>query len=268
MDLSGDAIRASLRGRFGHELRFLEEVDSTNTEAWRWIDEGAPEGSVVVADDMTAGRGRWGRAWLTSPGTQLLMSVVLRPTLRVDQAGLLTTAAGVACAEAIEETADLQTGIKWPNDVNLSGRKVAGILVETKARTARLEAVVVGIGVNVSWTPDEVPAEIAERATSVRAECTARGLATPSRPELLAALLQRLESACRDLSEEPEGIIERAAARSEVIGRDLSIRLHDGSTLEGRALRLLPTGALEVLVDGAPRAIDGGEVERVRAPDD
>ena len=263
-DLSRDEIVRSVRGRFGRSVRIFEEIDSTNTEAWRWIEEGAEEGSLVIADQMTAGRGRWGRKWLTAPGKQLLVSLVLRRAPSLGRAGLLTTAAGVACAEAIENVARLPATIKWPNDVNLGGRKVAGILVETRTSGDRADAVVVGIGINSSFRAGELPAEISHTASSIAIECERRGQAIPSRLDVLIELLARLERAHSDISELPDDLLARASDRSEVLGRDVTIRFSDGRVIKGRAVRLLPTGALEISSGDSTRSVDGGEIERLR----
>jgi BirA family transcriptional regulator, biotin operon repressor / biotin---[acetyl-CoA-carboxylase] ligase len=263
-DLNRDEIERSVRGRFGRSVRVFEELDSTNTEAWRWIEEGAEEGSLVIADQMTAGRGRWGRKWLTAPGKQLLVSLVLRRAPSLGRPGLLTTAAGVACAEAIEDVARLPATIKWPNDVNVGGRKVAGILVETRTSGDRADAVVVGIGINSSFRAGELPAEIAESASSIAIECELRGEAVPSRLAVLIELLARLERAHSDVSERPDDLLARASDRSEVLGRDVTIRFSDGRVIEGRAVRLLPSGALEIFSGSSTAAVGGGEIERLR----
>jgi BirA family transcriptional regulator, biotin operon repressor / biotin---[acetyl-CoA-carboxylase] ligase len=263
-DLSRDEIDRSVRGRFGRPVRVFDELDSTSTEAWRWIEAGAAEGSLVVADQMTAGRGRWGRTWITTPGKQLLLSLVLRRALSLGRAGLLTTAAGVACAEAIEDVAQLPVTLKWPNDVNVGGRKVAGILVETRTSGDRADAIVVGIGVNSSFRAAELPAAIAQTATSIAIECELRRQAIPSRLAVLVELLARLERACSDISERPGDLVARAENRSDVLGRDVTIRFSDGRLIEGKALRLLPSGALEISSGTSTSTVDGGEIERLR----
>jgi BirA family biotin operon repressor/biotin-[acetyl-CoA-carboxylase] ligase len=263
-DLSRDEIVRSVRGRFGRSVRVFEEVDSTNTEAWRWIEDGAEEGSLVIADQMTAGRGRWGRKWLTAPGKQLLVSLVLRRAPSLARAGLLATAAGVACAEAIENVARLPVSIKWPNDVNVEGRKVAGILVETRTSGDRADAVVVGIGINSSFRAGELPDEISQTASSIAIECERREQAVPSRLAVLIELLARLELAHSDVFDRPDDLLARVSDRSEVLGRDVTIRFSDGRVIQGRAVRLLPSGALEISSGGSTTSVDGGEIERLR----
>ena len=169
-----------LRGRLGREYRFVERSASTQ----RLLGEDDPEGAVAAADEQTEGRGRLGRQWLAPAGTSLLFSVLLRP--RVDPARLpeLSLVAGRACAEAIAEVAGLETKVKFPNDVLVQGRKVAGILAE-----AAEGRVVLGIGVNVLQKPGQLPADARTPSTSLLLE-TGREI---DRADLLVALLDHLE---------------------------------------------------------------------------
>ena len=261
-DLSAEAIEGAIRGRFGRPFRYFDEIGSTNSEAQAWATEGAPEGALVVANHQTAGRGRWGRSWLSSPGSLLQFSLVLRPRMMMNTLGLLTTALGVACADVIESLARIPTTIKWPNDVNVRGRKVAGILIESKVEDAELEVAVAGVGINVNWQKSDVPAEIADRATSLAIESDQ----IPSRAELLAALLASFESLydmARDSSRAGR-VIDRATERSEILGRNLTIRFADDTTLEGRAVRLLADGALEFEAGGTTRSVHVAEIAQVR----
>ena len=262
-DLSNETIEAGLRGGFGRPFRFFEEIGSTNTEALDWAEAGAPEGAVVVANHQTEGRGRWGRSWLSDPGSLLQFSLVLRPDLPADRIGLVTTALGVACADVIEVLAGIPTGIKWPNDVIVRSRKLAGILVESKLTGSRLATAVAGVGINVGWNRDEVPAEIAERATSIAIESDSP---PPSRADLLGAILAAFESVY-ELARDPERagrVIDRATDRSQILGRSVTATFADGSTLDGTALRLLDDGALELEVDGNLRALHVAEITQLR----
>ncbi len=264
-DLSPETIEAALRGRLGRPFRYFEEIGSTNTEALTWAEEGAPEGALAVANHQTAGRGRWGRNWLSAPGSLLQFSLVLRPDLPVERLGLLTTALGVACADAIEELAKIPTGIKWPNDVVVRGRKLAGILVESKLAGTKLDVAIAGVGINVGWPRDEVPDEIAETATSIAIESDA---SPPSRAELLGAILASFESVY-DQARDPQRsgrVVNRATERSLILGHKVNVRFADDSTVEGTALRLLEDGALELEVDGEPRAIHVAEITQLRTP--
>jgi BirA family transcriptional regulator, biotin operon repressor / biotin---[acetyl-CoA-carboxylase] ligase len=178
--LSAEEVVPRLRGRLGHPYRFVESCPSTQ----RLLGNDDPEGAVAVADAQTEGRGRLGRRWLAPPGTSLLVSILLRP--EVDPARLpeLSLVAGRACAEAVAEVTGLEPEVKFPNDVLLGGRKVAGILAE-----ASEGRVVLGVGVNVTQQPGELPPDARTPATSLAIE-TGGAI---DRGELLVALLERLE---------------------------------------------------------------------------
>ena len=257
-ELTEDAIASVLRGRLGRPLRAFDSVESTNTIALEWASEGAPEGALVVADHQTAGRGRWGRAWMSEPGAALQFSLVLRPRLGLDRLGVLGLALGLATAEGIENATRLPTTLKWPNDVLVAGRKLVGILIETRVTEARLDAVIAGIGINVRWAPDD-------NATSVAAEMERLGLGDPPpRAELLARALAAIDDVYPLVEESSSEIVARAEQRSEFLGREIVVRFSDGSTERGIATRLLPDGALEVETDGVAKAIGVAEVQQVR----
>ncbi|MGH2806668.1 MAG: biotin--[acetyl-CoA-carboxylase] ligase [Actinomycetota bacterium] len=259
--LSTEIIEASIGGKFGKPLRFYDSIDSTNRDALEWASEGAPEGALVTTDHQTAGRGRWGRTWSSDPGHLLQMSLVLRPGLHVTDAGLVTTGVGVACAEAIEETIGIAARLKWPNDVMLNGLKTAGILVESTVTGSTIDAAVAGIGINVNWTRDDMPEDIRDSATSLASE---KGAEVP-RLDLLVALLERLERWCSDFDPAARTrLIDAATERSEILGHEVTVRFADGGTVQGTALRLLPSGALELDVDGRVGPIHVGEIQRLR----
>lgn len=262
-DLDEASIEASLRGRFGRPCRFYSEVDSTNSRAVAWAREGAPEGAIVVADHQTSGRGRRGRTWISSPGGSLLVSLVLRPETGVARLGLLSLALGVATAEAVESSAGIATSIKWPNDVTVDGRKLAGVLVETSVLGSEARVAVAGVGVNVGG---ELPAEIEGSATSVVREAARLGLGAPARAELLGALLWAVEENYSRLTEESAAreLVERANARFELAGKQVRARFASGETVEGKALAVLPDGGLRLEVEGGARVLHLGEVERLR----
>lgn len=177
--LAAESVVPRLRGRFGRPYRFVERCASTQ----RLLAEDAPEGAVAVADEQSEGRGRLGRSWAAPAGTSLLASVALRPAVPTAHLAELSVVAGRACAAAIAELTGLAPEVKWPNDVLVEGRKVAGILAE-----AREGRVVLGVGVNVSQRRDELPERTEFPATSLALEG-----APVDRAELLAALLDHLE---------------------------------------------------------------------------
>jgi BirA family biotin operon repressor/biotin-[acetyl-CoA-carboxylase] ligase len=192
--LTGPAVQHALTGlRFGQPVHVHASLGSTNDEAKRLADAGAPEGVLVLAETQTAGRGRQGRRWLTPPGTALALSLLLRPVLEPQHATRVTMLAGLAVCEALEQAAGIQPALKWPNDVLLDGRKAGGILVETGLSGEQLDYVVVGIGLNVSAAPP--PEAVLFPATAV-ATATGRPV---DRLALLRAILERLEAGYGDL---------------------------------------------------------------------
>jgi BirA family biotin operon repressor/biotin-[acetyl-CoA-carboxylase] ligase len=178
--LSPEAVSPLLRGRFGRERYVYAEVTASTQ---RLLRPGDPEGAVATTEEQTEGRGRLGREWLAPRGSSVLCSVLLRPTPPVERWPELSLVAGGAVADAVR-AAGVEPTVKHPNDVLVGGRKLSGILAEARDGT-----VVLGIGVNVLQTENELPAG----ATSLRLEG-----ATMSRPELLAGILERLELAYSD----------------------------------------------------------------------
>ncbi len=175
--------------RFGRRLETFETIDSTNLRASQLAREGAPEGTLVVAERQTAGRGRLGRSWVSPPRVNLYASFVLRPRLAPADAPQLALAAAVAVARALAPFAPGRVAIKWPNDCLLGGRKVAGILTEMDAEVDRVRAVVLGIGVNLNAPARAFPSALRATATSV---LLATGTAV-DRPRFVAALCSTLE---------------------------------------------------------------------------
>jgi BirA family biotin operon repressor/biotin-[acetyl-CoA-carboxylase] ligase len=178
--LAPKAALPRLRGRFGRPYEHVGSTPSTQ----QLLAPEAPEGALVVAEEQTAGRGRLGRRWLAPAGTSLLCSLQLRPTVDTERLPELTGVAARACAEAIAALTGLEPALKFPNDVLVHGRKVAGILAE-----AREGRIVLGIGINVNVTADELPQDVDRAATSLLVESGREH----DRVELLAELLERLE---------------------------------------------------------------------------
>jgi BirA family biotin operon repressor/biotin-[acetyl-CoA-carboxylase] ligase len=178
--LAREGVLPRLRGRFGRDYTYVESTPSTQL----LLPPGAAEGAVVVADEQTAGRGRLGRRWFAPRGTSLLCSIQLRPPVPGDRLPELTGVAARACGDAITALTGLEPELKFPNDLLLGGRKVAGVLAE-----AREGRVVLGIGINVNLTEDTLPTEVDRPATSLLVEA-GREL---DRAELLVELLRCLE---------------------------------------------------------------------------
>ena len=259
-----DELRKGLGPRRPHKV--LTSTDSTNEVALAWAAEGAesaPDGALVIADDQTEGRGRWGRSWASSPGKALMFSLVLRPDgLAPQRLGLLTAAMGIACAEAIGDLGPLAPTVKWPNDVSIRGRKVAGILFETQLLGSEVGVVVAGVGVNTHWTLEEIPPEIRDRATSLAIELDE----PPGRGEVLAAILDRFEPLYRGVVDGSgiDRLLRRADELSELKGEPVEVTWTDGRVARGIAGSVTASGALEVEIDGAVQEVDVAEVTRVR----
>jgi BirA family biotin operon repressor/biotin-[acetyl-CoA-carboxylase] ligase len=264
--LSEGVIRSSLTGAWGRALRVFDEIGSTNTEALEWAYAGAPEGAVVVADHQVEGRGRRGRTWTSAPGTALQFSVILPAPSHPP--GLLPTVAGLACVEGIEACCGLEAAIKWPNDVTVEGRKLAGILVETHLEGAKVRACVAGIGVNCHWAEADLPPELVGHASSIDIERRRRGLSAPwRRADLLAAILACFEAYYELLGEDGgrARIVDRAAARSDILGHDVRVHLAGGRAVGGRAVSLASSGGLVLATPDGEVILDIGEIERLRS---
>lgn len=235
----------------GGEILRLASVTSTMDVVDERARAGAPEGLVVVADEQTAGRGRAGRSWLAPPGSSLLCSVLLRPRVSPARLGTLPLLAGVAVAEAIESSAAVSCALKWPNDVLIAGRKVAGILVQSRLSPRGIDFVNVGIGVNLN-----VPAEaLPEGATSV---ALASG-ATIDREEMLGVMLDRLEEQYREfVASGGHPDLGSWTRRAAMLGEPVTVQLADGSLTGmfegiddvGRMLLALQSGGVVALADG------------------
>jgi BirA family biotin operon repressor/biotin-[acetyl-CoA-carboxylase] ligase len=188
--LSPHAIKEHLRTRWlgQREICCFDVVESTNTEANRLAREGAPEGTLIVANAQTKGRGRLGRSWVSPPGSGLYLSIILRPDCPPDRFPRLMLTAAVAVASAIQQTG-MKPQLKWPNDILIADRKVGGILAEAVFDKRRIVFAILGIGINVNTEQDELPVSVRSLATSLRLS-----LGKPvSRIGLLQTLLHLLE---------------------------------------------------------------------------
>ncbi len=257
-ELAPDHIAAGLGTRWlAHRIVHYARIGSTNDEARRLALEGTPDGTLVVADEQTAGRGRLGRAWVAAPGEALLFSLVFYPPLQPHEAYQLIMLSAVACVEGIAAETRLQPTIKWPNDLLLGRRKLAGILSEACALDQGLY-VVVGIGLNVNVDFSAWP-ELAGQATSL-AETFGRPL--PRLP-LLQEILRRIEARYDQLRAGQSPYADWAANLA-TLGQEVRVTTHEG-TFEGLARRVDPDGALIIVqADGAERRILVGDVERLR----
>ncbi len=173
----------------GRTIVYREIVASTNELAKELAQEGAEEGTVVIAEEQTGGKGRMGRSWYSPAGQGLWFSIILRPKISAVEVSKVTLATAVAVAKAIREVTGLRVGIKWPNDILLDNRKVTGILTEMSAEIERVNYLIVGIGVNVNMGPESIPPDLIGSATSLAEQ---KGVPV-SRIKLLAAVLNNFE---------------------------------------------------------------------------
>lgn len=238
---------------FGRPLYWCDTIDSTNRELLEWAIRGAEEGTLLVADEQTAGRGRRGRRWFAPPGTGLLMSLLVRPRRA---AGLLPLMTGVVLAETFEAMCGVPATLKWPNDVLVGDRKLAGILVETVLQRGQ-QAAVIGMGINVNMSADDF-AGLDTPATSLRLETGH----TWDREALLLAILPRLETAYQAL-QTGSWSLDAWRSRTAILGRPIRVMAEDG-TWNGIALDVAEDGALLVQVGDAVRAVYAADV-RVRS---
>ncbi len=260
-----DQLKAAIHTTlFGCNLVTLASTTSTNTVAKDLAREGAPAGTVVVADEQTAGRGRLGRRWLAPPGTCLLCSVLFRPQLPLAKVHQCSMVCALAASDAIQAISGLDAELKWPNDLIVPApssasspprwRKLAGLLTETGVAGEQLQFVVVGIGINVNVPPDALPS-LAPDATSLLAEVSE----PVDRAALLGALLAGIESRYSALCE-GEGPHDEWAERLLTLGREVQANTSTG-ILAGVAESVDETGALLLRTpDGVLHRLAAGDV--------
>ena len=173
--------------RMGRQIRYFSRIDSTNQYAKRIAEEGAPDGTLIIADEQTAGKGRSGRTWVTPPAEAIAFTLLLRPKLSPDRISMVTLVMGLAVTNAVNSLYGVSAGIKWPNDVVIKGRKLCGILTEMSAEVRQVNYIVIGVGINANLT--SFPEEIREIATSLKLEL-GRDI---NRAELIARVMTEFE---------------------------------------------------------------------------
>lgn len=261
-DLTLTAIRQQLDEPDGWHLHLLAETPSTNTIALEMAAAGAPHRTVVLADSQTEGRGREGREWRTPRGSAIALSVVVRPDSGPEWWPWIGLVAALAVREAIEHACGVAGRVKWPNDVLLNGRKVAGVLTETRWHPLHLDqrAVIVGIGVNVNNRAAALPESFSASATSI---LDAAGAIT-NRNRLAAAMLNRLAREVDDLPHSIDALKARWTVASATSGHQVTVSTPTG-LLEGADEGLDPLGRLVVRTrDGRVAAVHTGDVLLLR----
>ncbi len=247
----------------GRQIHAYRSVKSTNDLATQLAENGAPEGTIVIAEQQTRGRGRFGRNWHSEPGNGIYLSLVLRPNLPPDKAPALSIMTAVALADTLAGYLPDRVWIKWPNDLLIGRkrlRKTAGILTELSAEQKKIHHVVIGVGINVNHGIDDFPEDIKPIATSLRRALRKK----VSRVELLQKLLVNLEREYNSyLKHGLKKAHKRVRAYSSLIGH--SIKLASGKNItEGKVVDIDLDGRLVLEIDGECRPVIAGEVTVVK----
>lgn len=239
-------------------ILYFASIDSTNTRAKELAAQGAPHGTVLIADHQTGGRGRLGRTFLSPAGTGIYMSVILRPNCPPHQLMHLTCAAAVSMCDAVENAVGFRPGIKWTNDLVWESKKLAGILTELSIRPDGIvDYAVVGIGVNCCQQVSDFPEEIRHMALSL--SCAAgRSI---DRAGVAAAMIEALYKMDRSLLSHKEAIMDQYRHDCITLGREVSLLSADGSVRYGTALSVDDEGALVVCFNnGITETVNSGEI--------
>jgi BirA family biotin operon repressor/biotin-[acetyl-CoA-carboxylase] ligase len=256
-----EAIRTVFHGELiGRDILFYEVTTSTNDKALE-IGVNGQEGTVVVADAQDCGRGRFGRQWISPPGSNLYFTVLLKPPLSPRESSLITLMAAVAVASGIREYTGIHAEIKWPNDILVRGRKVGGILTEMKSDMDRVEVVVVGIGINVNMAMNILPRDVRSLSTALIRE---KGQPV-NRIKLLGIILANLEHWYRRvLNGEKDALLKAWQSLDVTIGETVNVKMYN-RVLTGRAEGISDDG--ELMVRCAPDIVEkvyAGEVTLVK----
>jgi len=253
IDLS---ILQGIPSEFPREWRFLTETDSTNAEISRRLaDNPLEEGLIVLADSQTGGKGRMGRTWHSAPGTGVYISTLTRPNLSPSQLPIITLMAGLAVAIAVNEFISEPARLKWPNDLLLNGKKIAGVLCEY--HSLKVPAVIIGIGINVNHT--QFPTDLKDIATSLKLET---GL-NINRTKLIKSLITQIDFQYNELKNKKiENLLENWMDHTDLFGKTISLKKGNRS-ITGKAIRLDHLGRLIIANDsGEETAYDSGEVRQ------
>lgn len=236
-----EKIRANLQtARLGKKIHYFSEIDSTNIYAFQRAQEGGAEGEVVIAESQTHGKGRMGRSWVSPPYRNLYLSVILRPNLAPLHAAQITLMSAVALAETVQSFLPFPPEIKWPNDVLVGGRKLAGILTESSVEADQVRFVIVGIGVNLNFPKELMPEAIQEIATSI----FILAQKAVDRDEFACRLIQGLDRCYGELEELGfSSIARRWESFFQLKGKKVRVEMM-GEAVTGKAVGIDSGGAL------------------------
>lgn len=249
------------------QVDVVAETGSTNADLAAAARQGAAGGLVLVADHQTAGRGRLGRTWTAPPGSGFAVSVLLRPTVPLERWTWLPLLAGVAVSDALRQTTGLPAEVKWPNDVLVLDRKLCGVLAE-RVDTDDGPAVVLGMGVNVHLTTDQLPVPTATSVDLARAELGVAGVPVARTP-LVSSVLRCLERDLRRWEEvaavgDPDAVALAYRERCATLGREVRVTLSDGSSAQGLARDVDAYGRLVLETAEGTQVLGAGDVVHLR----
>ncbi len=261
-DLSKEEIEIQVQGDLWKNIIFYQSVDSTNEIAMLSSAKNDTEsGTIIIADRQEKGKGRLGRTWISPPGLNIYMSIILRPEIEPKDATLLTVLTSIACALALRGISGLKVVIKWPNDLMVSEKKLGGILTEVRSEPERIKTAVIGIGINVNIENKDFPAEIRDIATSIKNE-TGKYL---SRSEIIIRILKEFEAWFNVFkSKGSRPLLEKWKQLSSTLGKNVKVAIGD-STVSGLARDIDEEGMLILeLKSGSLRKISAGDVTILR----
>ncbi|NBI30504.1 biotin--[acetyl-CoA-carboxylase] ligase [Chengkuizengella marina] len=241
----------------GLKIKYLQEVDSTQTMAAEMVKKGEEEGTVIIAEQQTDGRGRLGRKWFSPPGTGIWMSMILKPQIPLQFIHQLTLLISVAICRVIKRMLDVDVGIKWPNDLYINGKKVCGILLESSAEDERVKHVIAGVGISVNLLQKDIPEDLKDKMTSL---CIETGIKC-NREELLISLFKEWEELYMlYLSEGFAPIRILWEALSICLHCPIQVHTHQG-IVKGKAYGMDEMGALMIRdEEGKEHKIYSGDV--------
>lgn len=255
--ITADAIKSCLETKWmAKNLEYYDEIDSTNNRAKALGEAGGADGTLFVAETQTAGKGRRGRCWQSPAGSSISMSILLRPVMNPSDAPMLTLVMAYAATKALREKTELDIGIKWPNDLVVSGKKISGILTEMSAEIDYINHVVIGVGINVNQ--DTFPDDIKETASSLKMELGKR----IKRSGLIAAVMKNFEKYYEIFQETEDLSGLKELYNSMLVNKDREVKvLEPGNEYKAYAIGINQTGELIVRTpDGKEKEIYAGEV--------
>ncbi len=260
MELTEELITSNLGTTiFGKRIIFFKSIKSTMDYAKSLAERDEPEGTVVIADYQSSGRGRFGRVWSSEPGKNILMSIIIRPSIPLEKFALISFLSAVSVAEAIEKIADVKVNTKWPNDLLINGRKVSGILMEASITADKGDFIILGIGVNVNQ--EEFQKELKNYATSLLIE-TGKFY---DRVILVQEILRTLESNYLKISRTHDftEIMRKWKERCSMLGKEIAL-IRAGKTINGTAIDVDSKGFLLLKVGDYIISLSSGEVTIVK----